>query len=115
MLSEINGIKVTGHAVGEQGAIEQISATHPDVVVLDIALCPGSGINVLQFIKKHSPSIKVLMLTNYADDFYRNRCIKAGADHFLDKSLQFLQVGVLLKNMLSSLPPGKMPSASNGQ
>lgn len=101
MLSEIAGVKVTGHAVGEQNAIEKIGATHPDVVVLDIALHPGSGINVLQFIKKHNPAIRVLMLTNYADEFYRNRCIGAGADYFLDKSLQFMQVGMLLKQLAS--------------
>lgn len=105
MLSEIPGIKVAGHAVDEQGAIERIGATHPDVVLLDIALHPGSGINVLQFIKKHIPAIKVLVLTNYADEFYFNRCMGAGADYFFDKSLQFMQVGALLKQMLASSGP----------
>ena len=92
MLSVIPGIAVVGYAADEMGAIESINALLPDVVTLDISLQPGSGINVLENIKKHHPSIKVIVLTNYTDEFYAKSCKRAGADFFFDKTFQFSRV-----------------------
>lgn len=111
MFSEIPGVEVIGHAVDEQGAIERIGAARPDVVILDIALNPGSGINVLRVIKKRHPGIKVVVLTNYTDECYASRCTDAGADYFFDKSLQFMRVGALLRQLLTADDPDNRPVA----
>lgn len=92
MLSAIPGVEVVGYAVDESGAIERINRLLPDVVTLDISLQPGSGINVLETIKKQHPAIKVIVLTNYTDEFYASRCKRAGADYFFDKTFQFSRV-----------------------
>lgn len=92
MLSVIPGVEVVGHASDEIGAIERINALQPDVVTLDIGLQPGSGINVLENIKRQNPAIKVIVLTNYADEFYAASCKHAGADLFFDKTFQFSRV-----------------------
>lgn len=92
MLSDIPGIEVVGYAVDELGAIERINTLLPDVVTLDLCLQPGSGINVLEDIKKRHPEIKVIVLTNYDDGFYADRCMRAGADCFFDKTFQFTRV-----------------------
>lgn len=102
MLSEIPGAKVIGHAVDEQSAIEQIGAAHPDMVILDISLRPGSGINVLKVIKKHNPAVKVMILTNCTDKIYVNSCMSAGADYFFDKTFEFMCVGAVLRRLLST-------------
>lgn len=100
MLAAIPGVEVIGHAVDEQGAIEQIGATRPDVVILDINLQTGSGINVLQVVKKRHPATKVMMLTNYADEIYVRRCMSFGADYFFDKSIEFMRVGAVLRQLV---------------
>lgn len=92
MLSAIPGVEVVGYATDELGAIERINALLPDVVTLDISLQPGSGIRVLENIKKQHPSIKVIVLTNYTDEFYASGCKRAGADCFFDKTFQFSRV-----------------------
>jgi DNA-binding NarL/FixJ family response regulator len=92
MLSAIPGIEVVGYAADESGAIERINALLPDVVTLDISLKPGSGIKVLESIKKNHPEIKVIVLTNYTDEFSANSCKRAGADYFFDKTFQFSRV-----------------------
>jgi DNA-binding NarL/FixJ family response regulator len=74
------------------GAIERINKLLPDVVTLDISLKPGSGISVLENIKKQHPEIKVIVLTNYTDEFSANSCKRAGADYFFDKTFQFSRV-----------------------
>lgn len=92
MLTAIPGVEVVGYAVDELGAIERINKLLPDVVTLDISLKPGSGISVLENIKKQHPEIKVIVLTNYTDEFSANSCKRAGADCFFDKTFQFSRV-----------------------
>ena len=92
MLSDFSDVKIVGHAVDESGAITQIDATLPDVVILDLNLESGSGINVLRDVKKRHPEIKVIVLTNYTDDHYAEACKRANADYFFDKSFQFMKV-----------------------
>ncbi len=92
MLSDIPGIAVVGYAVNELDAIERINTLLPDVVTLDLRLQSGAGINVLEDIKKHHPGIKVVILTNDDNRVYEDKCIRAGADLFFDKSFQFSRV-----------------------
>lgn len=89
MLSDIPGIALVGYAVDELGAIERINMLLPDVVTLDLCLQHGSGVNVLKDIKKHHPEIKVIVLSNDDDRICEDRCMRAGADLFFDKTFQF--------------------------
>lgn len=100
MLAEIPGVAVVGHAVDEQSAIELIGAALPDVVILDINLQTGSGINVLKAVKKRYPAIKVMMLTNYADEIYVRHCMSSGADYFFDKTIEFMRVGAVIRQLV---------------
>lgn len=96
-LSGIPGVAVIGHAVDEAGAIERINALRPDVVTLDFRLQSGSGLGVLESIKKHHPEIKVMMLTNCTEQAYVNRCKRAGADYFFDKAFHLMQLCEVLR------------------
>jgi len=96
MLANIPGVTVAGFAVDELGAIQQIGELLPDVVTLDINLQAGSGIKVLKYIKTQHAEIKVIVLTNYVDEYYRQVCMQAKADYVFDKIMQFqLAVSVL--------------------
>jgi len=108
MLSEIPGVDVIGTAEDEQGAISQICAMSPDVAVIDINLHRGSGFAVLRAVKKHNPVIKVMMLTNYTNEIYVNRCLSAGADYFFDKTLEFMQVGAVLSQLVFAGEPDNL-------
>ena len=96
-LSDIPGVAIIGHAADEAGAIERINALRPDVVTIDIRLQSGSGFGVLENIKKHHTGIRTIMLTNCTEKAYVNRCKRAGADRFFDKSLQFRQFHDVLR------------------
>jgi DNA-binding NarL/FixJ family response regulator len=103
MLSELEEIEIVGEEQDEIEAIESIRKLKPDAVILDIRLRKGSGINVMREIKKDEPSPAVIILTNYPNNFYRMKCINAGADFFLDKSTEFEKIPVILKEMASKL------------
>lgn len=83
------GMSVVGHAQTAQSAIDRILATLPDVVVLDVQLESGSGLQVLQAVRKSAPSIAFVVFSNNAGPAYRKRYLQEGAARFLDKSIEF--------------------------
>ena len=86
LLSEVEGAEVIGQAANTGDAIEGIRRLKPHVVILDIRMPGGSGIDVLKRIKQESRPPVVMMLTNHASPQYRKKCVEWGADFFLDKS-----------------------------
>lgn len=65
MLEQIEVVEIIGEADNQNDAIAKISELKPDVVVLDIRLKEGNGLEVLKYIKTELPSTVVIMLTNY--------------------------------------------------
>jgi DNA-binding NarL/FixJ family response regulator len=81
--------RTVGHASGAREAIAGILAARPDLVVLDLKLEQGSGIEVLRALHERAPGIEVLMLTNFASEPYRRAAERLGARGFFDKSTEF--------------------------
>jgi DNA-binding NarL/FixJ family response regulator len=99
LIGDVAGVHVIGEAGAVDEAITAILEQKPDVVLLDIHLFNGSGITVLQRLKKEVPSPAVIILTNYPYPQYRNKCLDAGADFFFNKSSEFEQVVPALENI----------------
>jgi DNA-binding NarL/FixJ family response regulator len=97
MLDELAGIEIVGEAESVAEAIKGILEFQPDVVILDIRMPGGSGIDVLQTIKQSEPAPMVIILTNYPYPAYRQKCLQDGADFFLDKSTEFDQIPELFE------------------
>ena len=99
MLSEITELEDISQAEDVPEAIRTFEKLHPEVVILDIRMPGGSGIEVLQKMKKGNQSPLVIVLTNYPYPQYRRKCIDAGADFFFDKSTEFDKVTEVLKQL----------------
>ena len=97
LLAAMPSVNVIGYAETPCDAIEQIRRSQPDVVILDIKLKGGNGIDVLREVKRHMPAIVVLMLTNYTSPQFRSQCMQAGADYFLDKTNEFQKIAPILE------------------
>ena len=102
MLDELAGIEIVGQAETVAEAISTIGKLQPNVVILDIRMPDGSGIDVLQTIKQDEPAPVVIVLTNYPYPAYRQKCLQAGADFFLDKSTEFDQIPKLFERYKQS-------------
>jgi len=96
MLEHGGRANVVGEAETPSEAIAGIHATHPQVVILDLHLKGGLGLDVLRAIHPAAPEITFLVLTNHPAPQYRRMCIAAGARHFLDKSLEFDRIPGLI-------------------
>ena len=103
MVSELRGTEIVGYAEDTRLATEYIVTFQPDVIILDIQLTDGSGIEVLREVKRMQPAPVVIMLTNYATPEYRLACRQAGAELFLDKSFETDQLVDILRGMIRQL------------
>ena len=97
MLEELAGIEIAGQAGNVAEAISAIRLLKPDAVILDILMPGGSGIDVLENIKQNDSTLVVIVLTNYPYPIFRQKCLQAGADFFLDKSTEFDQIPELFE------------------
>jgi DNA-binding NarL/FixJ family response regulator len=101
-IAEISGALVVGEADSQEEALNMILISNVDIVVLDIQLMQGSGIEVLRQLKKMQPTTKVMVLTNHAYPQFRQECLKLGADGFLDKSKDFSLLDGVLRDWISA-------------
>jgi DNA-binding NarL/FixJ family response regulator len=86
------GMTIAGQADTPQSSIDGILGTRPDVVVLDVQLEGGSGLQVLRAIRDVAPSIRFVAFSNSSGPAYRKRYLGEGADRFLDKTTEFDQL-----------------------
>jgi len=99
LLAEIPGIQLVGKASDAPEAILSIADTSPDAIILDLQMPGGSGLEVLRAIRQSHPSLCVLICTNYPYPQYREECIAAGANYFLDKSADFEKIPEILRGL----------------
>jgi two-component system response regulator DesR len=87
-----SAMDIVGQAETPQGSIEGILAAHPDVVVLDVQLEGGTGLEVLRAVRRVEPDIAFVVFSNNAGPAYRKRYLGEGAQRFLDKTTEFDQL-----------------------
>jgi DNA-binding NarL/FixJ family response regulator len=79
------GMSVVGEAGTVAEVVEAAARSKPDVVIMDVRLPDGSGVEACRSIHESNPEIKVIMLTSYADDEALFASIIAGASGYLLK------------------------------
>jgi len=94
---QAQGMLVAGQADTPESAVAGILATRPDVAVLDVQFEKGTGMQVLEAVRKSTPDIAFIVLSNHAEPAYRARYLAAGAACFLDKHAEFYQLAGQVK------------------
>ena len=87
-LEELAPLQVVGFAEDEPSATAWLSANAADcdVVIIDIFLRRGSGLDVLRAAQALHKPIALIVLSNYATTDMRRKCLALGADRVFDKS-----------------------------
>jgi len=88
MLEAQDDIVVASEAGTVRDAVDEAARTRPDVVVMDVRLTDGSGIEATREIRAARPATKVLMLTSFADDEALFASIMAGASGYVLKQVK---------------------------
>ncbi len=85
LLGRRQELTLVGEADSVASAIEEARETEPDVIIMDIRLPDGSGVEACREIRSERPETKVLMLTSYADEDAVFASIMAGAVGYILK------------------------------
>ncbi len=103
-ISGQSDMEVYGEAEDVAEALDLIRQTRPDVVVIDIVLKTGSGIDLIRRIKVIDDSIRLLAISMYDESLYAERAVRAGAMGYLNKQVATRNIIEAIRQVLD----GKM-------
>jgi DNA-binding NarL/FixJ family response regulator len=77
--------EVCGEAATEDEGLELVKQLCPDVVIIDVALKAGNGIELVKRIKLLNSTAKLLVVSAFHESLYAERALRAGAHGYLNK------------------------------
>ncbi|MCB0155866.1 MAG: response regulator transcription factor [Anaerolineae bacterium] len=98
-------IEIIGEAEDGHDAVRQAKCLQPDVILMDLVMANGGGIEAITELKEALPHIKIIVLTTFSDEGNFNAAIKAGADGYLLKDAD----GEALLDAIEAAKRGDMP------
>jgi two-component system response regulator DevR len=87
LLSTEPSFEIAGEAANVAQGVEAAERLKPDVVLLDIRLPDGTGIDACREIRRRAPDARVLMVTSVVDESVVDDAIRAGAHGYLLKEI----------------------------
>lgn len=99
LVRTIPGMRLVAEATAPAEAMELARTRQVDLAVLDIGFPRGSGFEILKALKAQPQAPIAIMFTNHAQAPYPDRCRRAGAAYFFDKSTEFEALEALLRSM----------------
>ena len=118
---------VCGEAESAPQALRQIAAAQPDIVILDITLAHGSGLELIKDIKCQCSKTDIIVLSMHDESLYAERALRAGAKGYVMKKETTKKIVTAIRQVLEgrlyvsdrfsetlagSLLQGKQPNAS---
>jgi DNA-binding NarL/FixJ family response regulator len=78
-------LEVCGQASDVAGALQEVERTHPDLVVIDLTLKGGHGIDLIEKIKARSQQVRMLVSSMHDEMLFAERVLRAGAMGYVTK------------------------------
>jgi len=92
---------VCGEADSEDDAFALVKQSAPDLVLIDISLKNGNGIELLKRIRSHDPSMKMLVVSGFQESLYAERACRAGAMGYLNKQESSVKLIEAIRTVLA--------------
>lgn len=99
------GHEVVGEAGDGQGAVQVVATTRPDLVLLDLHLPLLDGFGVVEAIRIHVPSVRILVLSSHCDEYTVYRSERAYVQGFVDKNTNTV---AMLQAAIGAVAAGKV-------
>jgi len=78
-------LAVCGEAATEEEAIALVKKLNPDMMIIDISLRSGNGIELIKRVKSRHRTVKMLVVSGFQESLYGERALRAGAMGYLNK------------------------------
>jgi DNA-binding NarL/FixJ family response regulator len=85
LINEQSDLCVCGEASNAPQAFQKIGGERPDIVIVDISLEGGSGIELIKNIKAAHPEVAMIVLSMHDESLYAERALRAGARGYIMK------------------------------
>jgi len=114
LLAMETDLMVCGEADGAPAALQKILALKPDVVIVDLALKAGTGLELVKQLRAQALKVKLLVFTMRDEGIYAERALRAGADGYItkeegaEKAIQAIRVLMQGKRYVSETVAAKM-------
>jgi len=99
LLSKEAGWEICGEATDAAQAIQKASELNPDLVVLDISMPDGSGLEAARRIRQEIPHVRILMMSHHDATQVVQSAIESGADGCIDKARLALDLVAMIKSL----------------
>lgn len=109
LLEEIPGVEIVGQSATGKETIEMIRRLSPHVVVLDLSMPEGNGLEVMRQMRDENLEAIVFVLTNFTCPEYEKRALRLGAKAFLSKSREFDKLADMIRDLAGK--PERAPKA----
>lgn len=100
LLSLLPGVEVVGTAADGEEALALVARLQPDVVLMDLRMPKLDGVAATRQLRAEHQSVKVIVLTTYADDRSVLGALQAGADGYLTKDAGANEIRQALERVL---------------
>ncbi|MFI4852848.1 MAG: response regulator [Gimesia chilikensis] len=101
LIEREGNLQVCAEADSKSVALNQIMNDPPDLVIVDISLKDGSGLELIKDIKAQFKHIKMLAVSMHDENLFAERCIRAGALGFVNKQQAPEQLVTAIHRVLS--------------
>lgn len=105
LLESIPGVGSIDSAATLAEALHSATQWPPALAVLDLHLPDGNATHIMAALQRLSPEIKIVVLSNDANEFNRLLCRRAGAHGFFDKSTELDALLQFVRAHAASMPP----------
>ena len=92
LIDEEPDLEVVGEASSVAQALARVPALRPDVVVLDVRLPDGNGVELCRELRSRMPALNCLMLTSFTDEQAMMDAVLAGAGGYVIKDIKGMEL-----------------------
>lgn len=79
-------MEVCGQALGTSDAKREISDLHPDLVIVDLTLDDGDGMELIEWLRHRHPQMKIVVFTSHVGPAFTSRSLERGAHGYVAKN-----------------------------
>jgi len=101
LINRESDLTVCGEAEDAHTAMQSLTSTRPDILVVDISLNGPDGLDLLKNVRSRHPELPVLILSMHDESIYAERALRAGAQGYIMKQEATEKVLVALRRILS--------------
>lgn len=110
MIAAIPGVSLAGTATEAAVAVEEIQRLSPDVIILDLHLKTGTGIDVLRAIRRGPGALPVSIIFSGSLDYScRKVCSRQGADFIIDKCDDYSRLAEVVRSIATGFAGNRLP------